>query len=173
MHRRSRSDSGRPMQADLIHINRATQHNGPRLAKSWKVFSSTETDCSTHWRFARELPVFFFPTAKPRRCGRYPILSGCLDLKGFHAKAARNLLIVRGQPIAVRKLDAQTVVVPIGQKPMVPAKGPFSRPPCHLLPRPFCSRNPITNGNLAQLPGRLPTPLRISGRDSDLFRLKE
>jgi peptide/nickel transport system substrate-binding protein len=90
------------MQADLIHINRATQLTEPALAKSWKVSADGLQYTLTlrkGLRFSDGQPVdaddvlFSFQVY--------------LDEK-IHA-TQRDQLIVGGKPIAVRKLDAQTV----------------------------------------------------------------
>src|SRR6266436_1891397 len=91
------------MQADLIHISRATQLTEPALAKSWKVSTDGLQYTLTlrkGLRFSDGEPVDADDILFTFRV--------CLDEK-VHA-TQRDLLIVGGKPIAVRKLDAQTVV---------------------------------------------------------------
>jgi peptide/nickel transport system substrate-binding protein len=90
------------MQADLIHINRATQLTEPALAKSWTVSKDG-----------------LLYTIKLRQGIRFSdghsldaddvIFSFQLYLdENVHAPQ-RDLLIVGGKPIVVRKIDSQTV----------------------------------------------------------------
>ena len=91
------------MQADLIHINRATQLTEPALAKSWKVSADGLQYTLTlrkGLRFSDGQPVDADDVLFTFRV--------CLD-ENVHA-TQRDQLIVGGKPIAVRKLDAQTVV---------------------------------------------------------------
>jgi len=91
------------MQADLIHINRATQLTELALAKSWKVSANGLQYTLTlrkGLKFSDGQPVDADDILFTFRV--------CLDEK-VHA-TQRDLLIVGGKPIAVRKLDAQTVV---------------------------------------------------------------
>ena len=91
------------MQADLIHINRATQHTEPALAKSWKV----STD-GLQYTLALRKGLRFSDGEPVDADDILFTFRVCLDEK-VHA-TQRDLLIVGGKPIAVRKLDAQTVV---------------------------------------------------------------
>src|SRR2546427_5351381 len=96
------------MMADLVHINRFTQQTEPALAKSWKVS-----------------PDGLRYTLKLRRGLRFsdghPLdaddvlfsFQVYLDEK-VHAPQ-RDLLIVGGKPIAVRKLDSETLVFELAQ----------------------------------------------------------
>ncbi len=91
------------MQADLVHINRATQLTEPALAKSWKVS-----------------PDGLQYTLKLRKGLRFSdgqpfdvddilfTIRACLDEKTNATQ--RDQLIVGGKPIVVRKVDAETVV---------------------------------------------------------------
>ena len=92
----------RRMHADLIHVNRETQRSEPALAKSWKVSPDgrryTVTlrhgiQFSDGHPFDADDVVFSF--------------RAYLDEKV--ASQYRDLLTVAGKPIAVRKLDQQTV----------------------------------------------------------------
>src|ERR1700757_5180350 len=91
------------MEADLIHINRATQMTEAALAKSWKVSPD-----------GLQYPVVL---RKELRFSDGEALDAddvvftmrvYLDEK-VHA-TQRDLLIVGGKPITVRKVDAETVV---------------------------------------------------------------
>jgi peptide/nickel transport system substrate-binding protein len=91
------------MQADLVHINRATQLTEPALAKSWKVSADGLQYTLTlrqGLRFSDGQPVDIEDLLFSFRV--------YLD-EAVHA-TQRDLLIVGGKPIAVCKVDAQSVV---------------------------------------------------------------
>jgi peptide/nickel transport system substrate-binding protein len=91
------------MQADLIHINRATQLTEPGLAKSWKV-SADGLQYTLSLRKGLR-----FSDGQP--CDADDVLFTVrvyLD-ESVHAPQ-RDLLIVGGKPITVRRIDAWTVV---------------------------------------------------------------
>src|SRR5689334_20455325 len=120
------------MQGDLIHINRATQLTEPALAKSWKV----SADGLTYTLVLRK--GLKFSDGQPMDADDVLFSFRVYLDENTHAPQ-RDLLIVGGKPITVRKLDAQTVVFQ------------FSRPygagerlfdgmailPRHLLEKPF------------------------------------
>src|SRR6267378_6480072 len=88
------------MQADLVHINRATQLTEPALAKSWKISADGVRYTLTLRRglkFSDGHPVDIEDVLFTFRV--------YLD-EAVHA-TQRDLLIVGGKPIAVRKVDAQ------------------------------------------------------------------
>jgi len=90
------------MQADLVHINRATQLTEPALAKSWKVSADGLQYTLTlrqGLRFSDGHPVDIEDVLFTFRV--------CLD-EAVHA-TQRDLLIVGGKPIVVSKVDAHTV----------------------------------------------------------------
>ena len=90
------------MQADLVHINRATQLTEPALAKAWKMSADGLQYTLTlrqGLKFSDGRPVDIEDVLFTLRV--------YLD-EGVHA-TQRDLLIVGGKPIAVRKVDAQTV----------------------------------------------------------------
>ena len=90
------------MQADLVHINRATQLTEPALAKSWKVSPDglQYTLSLRHGlKFSDGHPVDIEDVLFTFRV--------YLD-ESVHA-TQRDLLIVGGKPIAVTRADAETV----------------------------------------------------------------
>jgi peptide/nickel transport system substrate-binding protein len=91
------------MQADLVHINRATQLTEPALAKSWKISANGLQYTLTlrqGLRFSDGYPLDADDVLFTFRV--------YLD-ENVHA-TQRDLLIVGGKPITVRKVDAQTLV---------------------------------------------------------------
>jgi len=91
------------MQADLVHINRATQLTEPALAKSWKV-SSDGLDYTLKLRQGLR-----FSDGEPLDAEDVVFTLRVYLDEGVHAPQ-RDLLIVGGKPITVRKVDAQTLV---------------------------------------------------------------
>jgi len=90
------------MQADLVHINRATHLTEPALAKSWKISADGLRYTLTlrqGLKFSDGHPVDIEDVLFTFRV--------YLD-ESVHA-TQRDLLIVGGKPIVVRKIDAQTV----------------------------------------------------------------
>jgi peptide/nickel transport system substrate-binding protein len=101
--------------ADLIHINRYTQHPEPALASSWKI-SEGGRRYTLHLRrglrFSDGFPfdaddvVFTFRAYLDER---------------VHA-SQRDLLIVGGKPISVQKIDAYTVAFSLPQPYALPER---------------------------------------------------
>ncbi len=91
------------MQADLIHINRATQLTEPALAKSWKV----SADGLQYTLTLRE--GLRFSDGQPLDADDVLFTLRVYLDESVHA-TQRDQLIVGGKPLAVRKVDAQTVV---------------------------------------------------------------
>ena len=90
------------MQGDLVHINRATQLTEPALAKSWKISADGLRYTLTlrqGLRFSDGYPVDMEDVLFTFRV--------YLD-ESVHA-TQRDLMVVGGKPIAVRKVDAHTV----------------------------------------------------------------
>ena len=90
------------MHADLVHINRSTQLTEPALAKSWRVSADGlkyTVVLRTGLRFSDGHPLDADDVLFTFRV--------YLD-ENVHAPQ-RDLLIVAGKPIAVRKVDAYTV----------------------------------------------------------------
>lgn len=148
------------MMADLVHINRYTQQPEPALAKSWTVSPNGRLytlKLRRGLRFSDGLPltaddvVFSFQVY--------------LD-EAVHAPQ-RDLLIVAGKPILVRKVDAETI-----QFELAAAYGPglrlfdgFAILPRHLLDGPYRA------GKLEQTWSPSSPPTEIAGAGP--FRLKE
>jgi peptide/nickel transport system substrate-binding protein len=134
------------MQADLVHINRATQLTEPALAKSWKV-SSDGLDYTLTLRQGLR-----FSDGQPLDAEDVLFTFRVYLDEAVHAPQ-RDLLIVDGKPITVRKVDAQTLVFHFA-KPYSVGERVFDGLailPRHLLEKPY------QDGKLAQL-GSLSTP---------------
>ena len=120
------------MQADLVHINRATQLTEPALAKSWKV----SPDGLTYTLVLRKGLKF----SDGQTMDADDVLFSFrvyLD-ENTHAPQ-RDLLIVGGKPVSVRKIDAQTIVFQMA-KPYGVGERLFDGLailPRHLLEKPF------------------------------------
>jgi peptide/nickel transport system substrate-binding protein len=148
------------MQADLVHINRATQLTEPALAKSWKVSPGGLQYTLTLRRglkFSDGHPVDIEDVLFTFRV--------YLD-EAVHA-TQRDLLIVGGKPIAVRKMDAQTVVFTLA-KPYGVGERLFDG--LMILPR-HLLETAYKEGKLAQA-GALATPAN-QWAGLGPFRLKE
>ncbi|MBI3664387.1 MAG: ABC transporter substrate-binding protein [Acidobacteria bacterium] len=148
------------LMADLVHINRFSQRTEPALAKSWKVSSDGlryTLKLRRGLRFSDGHPVsaddvlFSFQVY--------------LDEK-VHAPQ-RDLLIVGGKPVGIRKLDADTVVFELSQPYGVGERlfDGFAILPRHLL------ESAYNEGKLTQSWGLNTAPEQIAGLGP--FRLKE
>jgi peptide/nickel transport system substrate-binding protein len=148
------------MQSDLIHINRATQLTEPALAKSWRVSPDGLQYTLTlrqGLRFSDGQPVDADDVLFTFRV--------YLDEKVNAPQ--RDLLIVGGKPIAVRKVNTETVVFELAQPYGVGERlfDGFSILPRHLLEKAY------DEGRLNQV-GILSTPAdQWAGLGP--FRLKE
>jgi len=91
------------MQADLVHINRATQLTELALAKSWKI----SPDGLTYTLVLRQ--GLRFSDGQPLDADDVLFSFRVYLDENVHAPQ-RDLLIISGKPITVRKLDARTVV---------------------------------------------------------------
>src|ERR1700724_4810830 len=91
------------MQADLVHINRATQLTEPALAKSWKG-SSDGLDYTLTLRQG-----LHFSDGQPLDAEDVLFTFRVYLDEAVHAPQ-RDLLIIGGKPITVRKVDALTLV---------------------------------------------------------------
>jgi peptide/nickel transport system substrate-binding protein len=148
------------MQADLVHINRATQLTEPALAKSWKVSPDGLQYTLTlrqGLKFSDGHPVDIEDVLFTFRV--------YLD-EAVH-ETQRDLLIVGGKPIAVRKVDSQTVVFTLA-KPYGVGERLFDG--LMILPR-HLLETAYKEGKLAQS-GALATPAN-QWAGLGAFRLKE
>ncbi len=91
------------MQADLVHINRSTQLTEPALAKSWKI-SPDGLEYTLKLRKGVK-----FSDGQPLDADDVLFTFRVYLDESVHA-SQRDLLIVGGKPVAVRRVDAQTVV---------------------------------------------------------------
>lgn len=127
------------MQADLVHINRETQLTELALAKSWKV----STD---HLQYTLTLRKGLrFSDGQPLDADDVLFSFRVYMDESLHS-TQRDLLIMGGKPITVRKVDARTVVFQL-PKPYGPEErlfDGFAILPRHLLERPYAE------GKLAQ-----------------------
>ena len=148
------------MQADLVHINRATQLTEPALAKSWKVSPDGlqyTLMLRKGLRFSDGHPVDADDVLFTFRV--------YLDEK-VHAPQ-RDLLIFDGKPISVRKVDPFTVVFQL-PKPYGVAERMFDG--WAILPRHLLEKS-YEEGKIGQL-GTLITPGNLWAGLGP-FRLKE
>ena len=91
------------LQADLVHINRATQLTEPALAKSWSVSSDG-------LRYTLKLRSGLRFSDGHSLDADDVLFSFRVYLdENVHA-SQRDLLIVGGKPIAIRKIDTSTLV---------------------------------------------------------------
>jgi peptide/nickel transport system substrate-binding protein len=155
----SREVIGR-MIADLLHINAVSEQSQPALAKSWKVSKD-----GLHYvltlrrgvRFSDGIPldaddvVFTFQVLLDEKIG----------------SPQRDLLLIDGKPIAVRKVDAQTITFDL-PRPYAAAERLFDS--MAILPRHLLEKT-YREGTLAQAWGVTTPPAEIAGLGP--FRLKE
>ena len=132
------------MQADLVHINRATQLTEPALAKSWKVSPD-----GLKYTVALRKGIKF-SDGQPFDADDVLFTFRVYLDENVHAPQ-RDLLIVGGKPIVVRKLNAQTVVFQLTK-----AYGAGERLfdglsilPKHLLEKPYQEGKLAQSGTLA------------------------
>jgi peptide/nickel transport system substrate-binding protein len=148
------------MQADLIHINRATQLTEPALAKSWK----TSADGLEYTLVLRQ--GIKFSDGQPLDADDVLFTFRVYLDESVHAPQ-RDLLIVGGKPIDVRKVDAHTIVFQLA-KPYGVGERLFDGLailPRHLLEKPY------QEGKLGQI-GTLATAAN-QWAGLGPFRLKE
>ncbi|HEY2548250.1 MAG TPA: ABC transporter substrate-binding protein [Candidatus Acidoferrum sp.] len=148
------------MQADLVHINRGTQLTEPALAKSWKISHDGLQYTLTLRHGLR------FSDGHPLDADDVLFSFRVYLDEAVHAPQ-RDLLIVGGKPIAVRKVDQQTLIFQF-EKPYGVEERLFDGLailPRHLLEKPY------QEGKLAQLW----TPSTPANEWAGLgpFRLKE
>ncbi len=148
------------MQADLIHINRGTQLTEPALAKSWKVSPDGLQYSLTlrkGLRFSDGHPVDADDVLFSFRV--------YLD-ENVHA-TQRDLLIIGGKPLTVRKIDSWTVVFQL-PKPYGVGERLFDG--LAILPRHLLEKT-YAEGQLAQAWPVSTSPSQWAGLGP--FRLKE
>lgn len=148
------------MQADLVHINRQTQLTEPALAKSWKI----SADGLQYTLTLRK--GLHFSDGHPVDADDVLFSFRVYLDENVHA-TQRDLLIVGGKPIAVRKVNEQTVVFQMAKPYGVAERlfDGFAILPRHLL------ENPYQEGKLAQT-WTLSTPAN-QWAGLGAFRLKE
>jgi peptide/nickel transport system substrate-binding protein len=128
------------MQADLVHINRATQLTEPALAKSWKI----SPDGLEYTLVLRK--GLRFSDGQPFDADDVLFTFRVYLDENVHA-TQRDLLIIGGKPITVRKVDAWTIVFRMA-KPYGVRERLFDSVvilPRHLLEKPY------EEGKLAQI----------------------
>ncbi|HZC66902.1 MAG TPA: ABC transporter substrate-binding protein, partial [Candidatus Dormibacteraeota bacterium] len=148
------------MQADLVHINRATQLPEPALAKSWRV-SGDNLEYTLNLRKGLR-----FSDGHPVDADDVLFTFHVYLDENVHA-TQRDLLIIEGKPITVQKTDAWTVVFQL-PKPYGVGERIFDGLP--ILPRHLLEK-PYTEGKLAQT-WTLATPAN-QWAGLGPFRLKE
>lgn len=155
----SREVIGR-MTADLLHINAISEQSQPALAKSWKVSKD-----GLHYTLSLRRGLRFSdgqPMDADDVVFTFQVL---LDEKV--ASSQRDLLIIGGKPITVRKIDASTVSFDLAQ-PYAAAERLFDSMailPRHLLEKPY------REGKLTQAWTLSTPPSEIAGMGP--FRFKE
>jgi peptide/nickel transport system substrate-binding protein len=148
------------MEADLIHINRATQMTEAALAKSWKV----SPDGLQYTVVLRK--GLRFSDGQPLDADDVVFTMRVYLDENVHA-TQRDLLIVGGKPITVRKMDPGTVVFQLA-KPYGAGERLFDG--LDILPRHLLEK-PYQEGKLAQA-GTLATPAN-QWAGAGPYRLKE
>jgi peptide/nickel transport system substrate-binding protein len=148
------------MQADLVHINRATQLTEPALAKSWKV----SPDGLEYTLVLRQ--GLKFSDGQPLDADDVVFTFRVYLDENVHA-TQRDLLIVGGKPIAVRKADAHTVVF---QLPKTYGVGERLFDGMAILPRHLLEK-PYKEGKLGQIGSLATAADQWAGLGP--FRLKE
>jgi len=148
------------MQADLIHIDRATQLTEPALAKSWKISS----DGLTYTLVLRQ--GIKFSDGQPLDAEDVLFTFRVYLDENVHAPQ-RDLLIIGGKPILVRKQDAETVVFQLAKTYAVGERlfDGLAVLPKHLLEKPY------QEGKLGQI-GTLTTAANLWAGLGP-FRMKE
>jgi len=148
------------MQADLVHINRATQLTEAALAKSWKI----SPDGLAYTLILRQ--GLRFSDGQPLDADDVLFTFRVYLDESVHA-SQRDLLIVGGKPIAVRKVDAHTVVFQLAKTYGVGERlfDGLAILPRHLLEKPY------QEGKLGQIGSLATAADQWAGLGP--FRLKE
>jgi peptide/nickel transport system substrate-binding protein len=103
----SREVIGR-LHADLIHVDRQTQRTGPALAKSWSVSPD-----GLHYTLLLRRGLRF-SDGQPLDAGDVVFTFRCY-LDERNASPNRDLLVIGGKPVGVRKLDDYRVAFDLAQ----------------------------------------------------------
>ncbi len=148
------------LMADLVHINRETQRTEPALAKSWKVSSDR-----LHYTLALRHGLRFSDGAPFSADDVVFTYHAYLDEKVHSSQ--RDLLILNGRPIGVRKLDDYHVVFDL---PQPYAAGDRLFDSFYILPRHLLEKA-YREGRLAEVWGLGTPPSEIAGMGP--YRLKE
>lgn len=148
------------LQADLIHINRATQKTEPALAKSWTV-SKDGTQFTLKLRRGVR-----FSDGQPFDADDV-LFSFKVYLDEQVHSSQRDLLIISGKPLKVEKLDAYTVRFTF-PSPYAPAERVFDG--LAILPRHLLEKD-YQEGKIAQDWTLNTPPEKIVGLGA--FRLKQ
>src|SRR6266566_4929028 len=148
------------MQADLVHINRATQLTEPALARSWKI----SPDGLAYTLVLRQ--GIKFSDGQPLDADDVLFTFRVYLDENVHAPQ-RDLLIVGGKPIVVRKVDARTVVFQLAKSYGVGERlfDGLAILPRHLLEKPY------REGKLGQIGSLATAADQWAGLGP--FRLKE
>jgi len=154
----SREVIGR-LNADLIHIDRQTQRTGPALARSWTV-----TPDGLHYTLELRRGLRF-SDGQPVDADDV-VFSFRAYLDERNASPQRDLLVIGGKPLAVRKLDASRVAFDLAQ-PYAAAERIFDS--LAVLPRRRLQKAQ-DEGNLSAAWGLGTAPSEIAGLGP--FRLK-
>jgi peptide/nickel transport system substrate-binding protein len=120
------------LQADLVHINRVTQLTEPALAKSWKI---SPDGLQYTLVLRREIK---FSDGQPLDADDVIFTFHVYLDENVHAPQ-RDLLIVGGKPIAVRKVDEHTIVFQLAKTYGVGERlfDGLAILPRHLLEKPY------------------------------------
>lgn len=148
------------MQADLVHINRATQLTEPALAKSWKL---SRDSLQYTLKLRKGLR---FSDGHPMDADDVLFTFRVYLDEAVHA-SQRDLMIIGGKPITVRKVDAWTIVV---QLPQTYGVGERLFDGLAILPRHLLEQ-PYEEGKLGQTWTLSTPPNQWAGLGP--FRLKE
>jgi peptide/nickel transport system substrate-binding protein len=147
------------MTADLVHIDRQTQRTGPALARSWSVSADGR-------RYTLELRRGIrFSDGHPMDADDVVFSFQCY-LDERNGSPQRDLLVVGGKPVVVRRLDAYRVAVELEQ-PYAAAERLFDS--FAILPRHLLGKAQ-QEGRLAQVWGLGTPAAEIAGLGP--FRLK-
>ena len=148
------------LQADLIHINRATQKTEPALAKSWTV-SKDGTQFTLKLRRGMH-----FSDGQPFDADDV-VFSFKVYLDEQVHSSQRDLLMISGKPLKVEKLDAYTVRFTF-PSPYAPAERVFDG--LAILPRHLLEKD-YQEGKIGQDWTLTTPPEKIAGLGA--FRLKQ